>query len=60
MIVVLALINLFKRIQPVISTTPAWYVAMALLSILLGYAVSYIYSEPMNRRLRHLRAHPSM
>jgi len=52
MLVVLSLIGLFKRMHPAMKTIPLWYVSMLLLSILLGYLVSRIYSEPLNRRLR--------
>jgi peptidoglycan/LPS O-acetylase OafA/YrhL len=52
MLVVLGLIGLFKRMHPALKTIPLWYLAMLLLSVSLGYAVSLFYSEPLNRRLR--------
>ncbi|MGB6353794.1 MAG: acyltransferase [Steroidobacteraceae bacterium] len=52
MLVVLALVNLFKRIQPAADMIPLWYLAMLAISLLLGYAVSKLYSEPLNRLLR--------
>lgn len=52
MLVVLGLVNLFKRVSPSASTLPMWYLAMLILSVLLGYAVSMLYSEPLNRQLR--------
>ena len=52
MIVVLTAIHIFKRNQPVLSTAPAWYAAILVASVLLGYVVSRLYSEPLNHRLR--------
>jgi peptidoglycan/LPS O-acetylase OafA/YrhL len=52
MLVVLGLMGLFKRLQPPTTTIATWYVAMLLLSVLLGCIVSGFYSEPLNRRLR--------
>jgi peptidoglycan/LPS O-acetylase OafA/YrhL len=52
MLVVLGLIGLIKRMQPPMKMIPMWYIAMLLLSVFLGYAVSRLYSEPLNRRLR--------
>jgi peptidoglycan/LPS O-acetylase OafA/YrhL len=52
MLVVLSLISLFKGIKPPTATIPLWYVAMFGLSVLLGYGVSRVYSEPLNRVLR--------
>jgi peptidoglycan/LPS O-acetylase OafA/YrhL len=52
MLVVLGLMGLFERIHPAMKTIPMWYILMLLLSVLLGYAVSRFYSEPLNRRLR--------
>jgi peptidoglycan/LPS O-acetylase OafA/YrhL len=52
MLVVLGLISLFKRMHPAPKTIPLWYITMLLLSVSVGYAVSRLYSEPLNRRLR--------
>lgn len=52
MIVILALIDLFKRLKPPRSTIPGWYLAMLLPSLLLGYGISRYFSAPLNRRLR--------
>jgi peptidoglycan/LPS O-acetylase OafA/YrhL len=51
MLVVLALLNLFKKIQPA-AMIPVCYLAMLVLSVLMGYAISRLYSEPLNRLLR--------
>lgn len=52
MIVILALIDVFKRLESPLATIPLWYVAMLLLSLFAGFGVSRYYSEPLNRRLR--------
>ena len=52
MLVVLGLMHLFKAIQPRTALIPLWYAAMLLLSILVGGAIAWLYSEPLNRRLR--------
>jgi peptidoglycan/LPS O-acetylase OafA/YrhL len=52
MFVVLGLMALLKRMHPAPATIPAWYLAMLLLSIVLGGIVSKFFSEPLNRRLR--------
>jgi peptidoglycan/LPS O-acetylase OafA/YrhL len=52
MLVVTVLIGLFKQLQPDARYIPLWYLAMLLLSVLLGYFVSRIYSEPLNRKIR--------
>jgi peptidoglycan/LPS O-acetylase OafA/YrhL len=52
MLVVLGLIGLFKRLKPATSSIPLWYLAMLLLSVITGLALSKYYSEPLNRRLR--------
>jgi peptidoglycan/LPS O-acetylase OafA/YrhL len=39
MIVVLALMDLFKRLMPARSMIPLWYLAMLLLSLVTGYAL---------------------
>jgi peptidoglycan/LPS O-acetylase OafA/YrhL len=58
MLVVLGLIGLFKRLKPAMSTIPLWYLAMLVLSVATGLALSKYYSEPLNRRLRAQRASP--
>jgi peptidoglycan/LPS O-acetylase OafA/YrhL len=52
MLVVLGLMSLLKRLHPALSMIALWYGAMLLLSLSLGYIVSRLYSEPLNRRLR--------
>jgi peptidoglycan/LPS O-acetylase OafA/YrhL len=52
MLIVLGLMGLFNRIHPATALIPLWYVAMLLLSVLLGYIVSRFYSEPLNHQLR--------
>jgi peptidoglycan/LPS O-acetylase OafA/YrhL len=53
MLVVLGLMNLFKLVNAAPSTIPIWYLVMFSSSVLLGYVVSRVYSEPFNRLLRH-------
>lgn len=62
MLVVLGLMGLFKRLQPATSMIPLWYLAMFLLSVLIGLAISRYYSEPLNRLLRaqDASAHPGV
>ncbi len=55
MLIVLGLMGLFKRLQPPTSTIPVWYLAMLLLSVLLGMVLSRFFSEPLNH---WLRGHP--
>ena len=52
MLVVLGLMELFKRRHVSVATIPLWYVAMLLLILLLGCMVARLYSEPLNRWLR--------
>jgi peptidoglycan/LPS O-acetylase OafA/YrhL len=52
MLVVLGLISLFKRLKPATSLIPLWYLAMLLLSILIGLVIFKFYSEPLNHWLR--------
>lgn len=52
MLVVLWLIDLFKRAHAPNSLIPAAYATMLILSLALGYAVFRLYSEPANRALR--------
>jgi peptidoglycan/LPS O-acetylase OafA/YrhL len=52
MLVVLGLMELINHLSPSMPMFPLWYLAMLLLSVLLGLALSKYYSEPMNRRLR--------
>ena len=56
MLVVLGLISLFKRLKPAMSMIPLWYLAMLLLSVLIGLVISKYYSEPLNLRLRSRRS----
>jgi peptidoglycan/LPS O-acetylase OafA/YrhL len=57
MLVVLFLLALFKKLHAPVATIPFWYVAMLLLSILLGLLASRFYSEPLNYRLRVTNLH---
>ena len=52
MLVVLSLFGLFKRLHQSSAMIPLWYLAMLLLSVLLGYMILRVYSEPLNRQLR--------
>jgi len=52
MLIVLGLMDLFKRLKPATSMVPLWYLAMLLLSVLLGLGLSRYYAQPMNHRLR--------
>jgi peptidoglycan/LPS O-acetylase OafA/YrhL len=52
MLILLGLMDLYKSMLPARVTIPIWYFGMLLLSVLVGYAVSRFYSEPLNRRLR--------
>jgi peptidoglycan/LPS O-acetylase OafA/YrhL len=52
MFVVLGVMQLYKTIAPATPLFPAWYAAMLLLSIALGYAVARFYSEPANAAVR--------
>lgn len=52
MIVILTLMEVFKRLKPATWTIPLWYLAMLLLSLLAGRGIARYYSEPLNQRLR--------
>jgi peptidoglycan/LPS O-acetylase OafA/YrhL len=52
MFVVLGAVQLFKRLQASVQWVAVWYVAMLAASVWLGFAVSRLYSAPLNRRLR--------
>jgi peptidoglycan/LPS O-acetylase OafA/YrhL len=52
MMVVLALIAIARHVHSAPRTFPLWYAAMLGGSILLGYLVARVYSEPLNRRIR--------
>jgi peptidoglycan/LPS O-acetylase OafA/YrhL len=54
MFVVFAFVAVFKLIDPQWQIYWAWYAAMAIASIALGYVVSQYFSEPANRALRKL------
>jgi peptidoglycan/LPS O-acetylase OafA/YrhL len=58
MLVVLALIDVFKRVHAPNSLIPLAYAAMLLLSLALGHAVFRLYSEPLNRWLRRAQPRP--
>ena len=51
MLIVLGLIAIVRQLQ-VTRAFPLWYAAMLGGSILLGYLVAKVYSEPLNRRIR--------
>jgi len=52
MLVILALMPFIVEWQPQSSLIPACYTVLLLLSIALGFIVSRVYSEPLNRILR--------
>lgn len=52
MLVVLDLIAILRQAHAPRGTFPLWYGAMLGGSILLGYLIARIYSEPLNRRIR--------
>jgi peptidoglycan/LPS O-acetylase OafA/YrhL len=52
MFVVFALFDLFKAAGAPLAAVPALFVAVILLSMLLGEVVARVYSDPMNRLLR--------
>lgn len=52
MLIVLDLIAIVRRADTPRGTFPLWYGAMLGGSILLGYLIARIYSEPLNRRIR--------
>lgn len=52
MLIVLELIALVRHAYPAGAALPVWYGAMLGASILLGYAIARVYSEPLNRRIR--------
>jgi peptidoglycan/LPS O-acetylase OafA/YrhL len=54
MFVVFTFVAAFKLIEPQLQIYWAWYAAMVLASIALGYLVSRFFSEPANRALRKL------
>jgi peptidoglycan/LPS O-acetylase OafA/YrhL len=52
MMIVLGLIAIVRHVHSAPRTFPLWYAAMLGGSILLGYLVARVYSEPLNRRIR--------
>ena len=56
MFVVWPLMRIFYDLHQPINTAPVWFVAITVLAGGLGYLVAKLYSEPLNRRLRVLRA----
>ncbi|HEX3845329.1 MAG TPA: acyltransferase [Steroidobacteraceae bacterium] len=52
MLVVLGLIALVRHVHRAARTFPLWYAGMLGGSILLGYVIAQVYSEPLNRRIR--------
>jgi peptidoglycan/LPS O-acetylase OafA/YrhL len=52
MLVVLGLIAIVRHVHSATGAFPLWYAAMLGGSILLGYAIAQVYSEPLNRRIR--------
>lgn len=52
MLIVLALMTIVRHVHGPWQTFPLWYAAMLGGSILLGYVIAQVYSEPLNRRLR--------
>ena len=52
MLVILGLMPLIKSQSPHGAMTVVWYGALLLLSLVLGWVVYSVYSEPMNERLR--------
>jgi peptidoglycan/LPS O-acetylase OafA/YrhL len=52
MLIVLGLIAIVRHVPSAQRTFPLWYVAMLAGSILLGYLIAQVYSEPLNRRIR--------
>jgi peptidoglycan/LPS O-acetylase OafA/YrhL len=51
MLIVLSLIAIVRQ-QRITGALPLWYGAMLGCSLLLGYLIAQVYSEPLNRRLR--------
>lgn len=52
MLIVLGLIAIVRYVHSTPWTFPLWYAAMLGGSILLGYLIAQVYSEPLNRRIR--------
>jgi peptidoglycan/LPS O-acetylase OafA/YrhL len=52
MLIVLALIGAVRQMRVAQGELPLWYGAMLGGSVLLGYVIARIYSEPLNRRIR--------
>jgi peptidoglycan/LPS O-acetylase OafA/YrhL len=54
MLVVFTFVAVFKLVDPQWQVYWAWYAAVTIASVALGYAVSQYFSEPANRVLRKL------
>jgi peptidoglycan/LPS O-acetylase OafA/YrhL len=54
MFVVFTFVAAFKLVAPQWQTLWAWYAAMTIASVTLGWGVARFYSEPTNRALRRL------
>ena len=52
MLIVLGLIAVVRHVHGTPWTFPLWYAVMLGGSILLGYLIAQVYSEPLNRRIR--------
>jgi len=52
MLIVLGLIATVRQMHVTRGAFPLWYGAMLCSSVLLGYLIARIYSEPLNRRIR--------
>ena len=52
MLIVLGLIAIVRQADLTRAALPVWYGTMLAGSILLGYLIARIYSEPLNRRIR--------
>jgi peptidoglycan/LPS O-acetylase OafA/YrhL len=52
MLVVWPMMRIFYDLHQPINSAPLWFLAITVLSGMLGYVVARFYSEPLNRRLR--------
>jgi peptidoglycan/LPS O-acetylase OafA/YrhL len=52
MLIVLGLMAIVRHVHSTPRTFPLWYASMLGGSILLGYLIAQVYSEPLNRRIR--------
>jgi peptidoglycan/LPS O-acetylase OafA/YrhL len=51
MLIVLGLIAIVRQLH-ITRAFSAWYAAMLIGSVLLGFLIARVYSEPLNRRIR--------